>query len=316
MAASLKGKEKAVAAHEDTEESPVTQTLTSSEDELDELNSDTSSSNDSDSTSESDSDSSESDSEQEITEEFLNNLLEKARQNVRARKQDESGSSLQETQEEDEIRLEDDRKKDGLPLPSLHPGSLPSPYIVLSDSKTAGPLTIRDDDVEQAEKASSSRILPAEPAPPPELSAKGKPLTKKEKKEIKNKTAGPGWFDLPAPAEADLPHLYREAEALRLRNQLDPKRFYRKEEGEGKGIKGLPKHFAIGTIVTTNSPFGAASADNLSKTARKRTLIDELVDDAEAKSYAKKKFKELQTVRGAKGRGTLAQKKAMRKPKW
>lgn len=204
MAASLKGKEKAVAAHEDTEESPVTQTLTSSEDELDELNSDTSSSNDSDSTSESDSDSSESDSEQEITEEFLNNLLEKARQNVRARKQDESGSSLQETQEEDEIRLEDDRKKDGLcvscflilplhhsslpccrPLPSLHPGSLPSPYIVLSDSKTAGPLTIRDDDVEQAEKASSSRILPAEPAPPPELSAKGKPLTKKEKKEVR-----------------------------------------------------------------------------------------------------------------------------------
>jgi len=34
-------------------------------------------------------------------------------------------------------------------------------------------------------------------------------------------------------------------EALRLRNQLDPKRFYRKDEGEGKGIKGLPKYFAV-----------------------------------------------------------------------
>ena len=44
--------------------------------------------------------------------------------------------------------------------------------------------------------------------------------------------------------------------------------------------------------------------------------MDELVDDAEAKSYAKKKFKELQTVRGAKGRGTLAQRQAKRKPKW
>ena len=32
---------------------------------------------------------------------------------------------------------------------------------------------------------------------------------------------------------------------MRLRNQLDPKRFYRKDEGEGKGIKGLPKHFAV-----------------------------------------------------------------------
>jgi hypothetical protein len=34
-------------------------------------------------------------------------------------------------------------------------------------------------------------------------------------------------------------------EALRLRNQLDPKRFYRKDEGEGRGIKGLPKYFAV-----------------------------------------------------------------------
>ena len=39
--------------------------------------------------------------------------------------------------------------------------------------------------------------------------------------------------------------MYREVEALRLRNQLDPKRFYRKDEGEGKGIKGLPKYFAV-----------------------------------------------------------------------
>jgi hypothetical protein len=34
-------------------------------------------------------------------------------------------------------------------------------------------------------------------------------------------------------------------EALRLRNQLDPKRFYKKEEGEGRGIKGLPKFIAV-----------------------------------------------------------------------
>lgn len=62
---------------------------------------------------------------------------------------------------------------------------------------------------------------------------------------MRNQTAGPSWFDLPAPAEADLPRLHREVEALRLRNQLDPKRFYRKDDGDGKGIKGLPKHFAV-----------------------------------------------------------------------
>ena len=63
--------------------------------------------------------------------------------------------------------------------------------------------------------------------------------------QLKEKTAGPGWFDLPAPDAADLPRLYREVEALRLRNTLDPKRFYRKDPGEGKGVKGLPKHFSV-----------------------------------------------------------------------
>lgn len=63
--------------------------------------------------------------------------------------------------------------------------------------------------------------------------------------QLKHVTSGPDWFDLPAPSEADLPRLYREVEALRLRNQLDSKRFYKKDEGEGKGIKGLPKFFAV-----------------------------------------------------------------------
>jgi hypothetical protein len=44
--------------------------------------------------------------------------------------------------------------------------------------------------------------------------------------------------------------------------------------------------------------------------------VDELVDDAEAKRYAKKKFGELQQVRGARGRNTLKAKQALRKPKW
>ena len=150
---------------------------------------------------------------------------------------------------------------------------------------------------------------------------------------LKEKTAGPKWFDLPAPVEADRPRLYKEYEALRLRNQLDPKRFYRKDPGEGRGIKGLPKHFAvrtfenhlliffslnsqIGTIIPTSTPFGGPSVDSLPRSARKRTLVDELVDDAEARHYAKRKFNELQSSRAAKGRGTLAARYASRKPKW
>ena len=130
--------------------------------------------------------------------------------------------------------------------------------------------------------------------------------------------------------------MHREVEALRLRNQLDPKRFYRKDEGEGKGIKALPKYFAvscfmlrnfsflplttvlvkIGTIIPTSTPFGTGSGDNLTHANRKRTLVDELVDDAEAKRYAKKKFNDLQAVRGARGRNTLHAKRALRRGKW
>jgi len=175
---------------------------------------------------------------------------------------------------------------------------------------------MRDPDVELALAAVASRSVPAPPIPPPELTSSGKPLTKRQKKELKHVTSGPDWFNLPAPSEADLPRMYREVEALRLRNQLDSKRFYKKDEGEGKGIKGLPKFFAVGTIIPSTTPFGTASSDNLTRANRKRTLVDELVDDAEAKRYAKKKFEDLQSVRGAKGRHTLHAKQAMRRGKW
>jgi hypothetical protein len=72
----------------------------------------------------------------------------------------------------------------------------------------------------------------------------------------------------------------------------------------------------VGQIVATESPFGGSSNDNLPRSQRKRTLVDELIDDAEAKRYAKKKFNELQSVRGTKGKNTLRAKQALRKPKW
>ncbi|ETW81810.1 hypothetical protein HETIRDRAFT_384254 [Heterobasidion irregulare TC 32-1] len=205
----------------------------------------------------------------------------------------------------------DDPQSEQQKLPPLDPGVLPKTYFTLSATHQEASSLTHDLDVERAERSTASLIAPAPPVQPdPD------PLTKKEKKALRAKTAGADWYDLPAPAEADLPRLYREVEAMRLRNQLDPKRFYKKDEGEGKGIKGLPKYFAIGTIVPTSTPFGKASGDNLVRAARKRTLVDELVDDAEARRYAKKKFGELQAVRGAKGRGTLAARKAAKKTKW
>ncbi|KAI0287957.1 Fcf2 pre-rRNA processing-domain-containing protein [Russula brevipes] len=255
------------------------------------------------------------DEEDEISKEYLNSLLEKARRSIAAKAVQNAVANDGKALEEDIIEL-DDPESELKSLPPLDPGTLPPSYITIGENPDDAPSAIRDLDAERAMKASSSLSVPAPPASPPELTKSGKPLTKKEKKVLKEKTAGPKWFDLPAPAEADLPRLHKEYEALRLRNQLDPKRFYRKDPGEGRGIKGLPKHFAIGTIVPTNTPFGGPSGDNLPRSVRKRTLVDELVDDAEARHYAKRKFNDLQASRAAKGRGTLAARKAARKPKW
>ncbi|KAH8108707.1 Fcf2 pre-rRNA processing-domain-containing protein [Phellopilus nigrolimitatus] len=203
-------------------------------------------------------------------------------------------------------------------FPQLDPGKLPPGYFQFgTKSLQEVPSALRDLEAEKLGAASTALGAPAAPLPPPELAKDGKKLTKKERKTQKQKTAGPGWFDLPAPDAADLPRLHREVEALRLRNALDPKRFYRKEEGEGRASRGfLNTSLYVGTIIPTSTPFGTASSDNLTRAERKRTLVDELVDDSEAKRYAKKKFGDLQSVKGAKGRGTLAKRFAARKPKW
>ncbi|KAF9242576.1 Fcf2-domain-containing protein [Melanogaster broomeanus] len=275
--------------------------------------SESASSSDSDSSSDS---SSDSDLEEEVTLVYLQSLLEKARQNVR--EEARRVKMLQEEKqyagfgEEELIKIGGEEEVDK-PLPPLNPGVLPPPYFEFGKTRHEAPTSVRDPDITHAEVATSSASVPAAPEDP---NANWKQLTKRQRKALKNKTAGPGWFDLPAPAEADLPRLYREVESLRLRNQLDPKRFYRKEDGESKGIKGLPKHFAIGTILPSTTPFSTASTDNLPRAHRKRTLVDELVDDAEARRYAKKKFEDLQSARGARGRNTLHKKNALRKPKW
>ena len=100
---------------------------------------------------------------------------------------------------------------------------------------------------------------------------------------------------------------------MRLRNALDPKRFYRKEDTKAGPP---PKHFAMGHIITTHSPFGGPSRDDLPRAARKRTIVDELMDDDEARTYAKRKFNELQSVRGERGRATWKKKRDLRTRKW
>ncbi|KAG9015520.1 hypothetical protein FRB94_000125 [Tulasnella sp. JGI-2019a] len=183
----------------------------------------------------------------------------------------------------------------------LDPGpSLPAPYFSIPDRKVIPPKLIKDPGVERVQQATTlaPKILKA-----PELNDAGAPLTKKEKRELRNATIGPQWFDLPAPRAADLPDMYKQVEAIRLRRAMDRKLFMRRDYGEKKGIKGLPKYFAIGKVVDTPTPFKSHDSRNLTRRERKRTAVEELLADQESRAFTKRKFIELQTKRDKKGPG-------------
>jgi hypothetical protein len=68
--------------------------------------------------------------------------------------------------------------------------------------------------------------------------------------------------------------------------------------------------------MVSDKPFGGASDANIPRAERKRSLVEEFVSDSGARDYAKKKFRTLQDVRGAKGKGTNAKRLALRRRKW
>lgn len=97
-------------------------------------------------------------------------------------------------------------------------------------------------------------------------------------------TAGPKWFNMPAPELT--PELKREIHAMRLRNALDPKRFYK---GGAKDDKKMPEFFSVGHLL----PSARAASNATPSIARKRTFVEELVDDEQARAYTKRKTAEV-----------------------
>jgi hypothetical protein len=196
MTSTDKGKQKAIGALIFLAiSSSHSQSLTELEQELSEASdSDVSDSSDSES-----SDSS-SESEAEVTQGNLDALIEKARKNAEAAEKLLQTPEVDQDEEEEVITLDDDGHKwvafcktdkskifnteSTRPLPKLNPGLLPPSYITLGKTRFDGPLSLRDPEVERAERATGSTSLPAPPIRPEELTKSGKQLTKKEKKEV------------------------------------------------------------------------------------------------------------------------------------
>ncbi|KAJ8681443.1 hypothetical protein QAD02_017230 [Eretmocerus hayati] len=106
---------------------------------------------------------------------------------------------------------------------------------------------------------------------------------KEFRKREREKTKGKKWFNLPAPEMTE--EVKHDLEVIQMRSVLDPKHFYKKND-----IKALPKYFHIGKVI--DSPLDFYNS-RLTKKERKRTIVDELMADAEFSKFNKRKYKEI-----------------------
>jgi len=115
-------------------------------------------------------------------------------------------------------------------------------------------------------------------------------VPKNKKKAGEADTAGASWGHMRAPTVT--PELKRELLIVKMRDVLDPKRFYRSADG-----KELPKYFQMGTIVE-----GAEDgAHRLTKRERKGSMLQELMSDGAIRKRAKSQFLKSQAAH-AEGR--------------
>lgn len=107
-------------------------------------------------------------------------------------------------------------------------------------------------------------------------------VRKKMRQIEREKTLGKQWFGMSA--EEMTEEKKNDLLALRMRKAWDPKRFYKKNDN-----KELPKFFQVGTIIESKADFYHS---RIPKKDRKRTLVEELLADANFKRNTKKRYSE------------------------
>lgn len=121
-----------------------------------------------------------------------------------------------------------------------------------------------------------------------------------------SKTKGKDWFNLPAPEVTD--EVKNELELIRMRSALDNKHFYKRSES-----KTLPKYFQIGKVLP--SPLDHYNERHEGKKSKAKTLVDELLADAEFQKKNKRKYREIMESKRSAGfyKATQKMKKLKKK---
>ncbi|EAT83217.1 hypothetical protein HBI56_113690 [Parastagonospora nodorum] len=171
-------------------------------------------------------------------------------------------------------------------LPKLRPGHLADTY-----EKTDGSITRLDHSklIDKKQQALANGIKKIED-----------PLVvKKQKIEEKKATAGAQWFNMP---KTDLtPELRRDLQLLKMRNVLDPKRHYKKDNSKND----VPAFSQVGTIIEGATEFYSS---RLNKKERKQTILEEVIAQEKDSGRFQRKYED---INKSKASGKKAHYKSM-----
>ncbi|CZT05093.1 hypothetical protein WAI453_005420 [Rhynchosporium graminicola] len=127
------------------------------------------------------------------------------------------------------------------------------------------------------------------------------PITiKKRAEEDKKASAGADWFNMPRTNLT--PELKRDLQLLRMRDVLDPKRHYKKDNKKQQ----IPEFSQVGTIIQGPTEYFSLRLMNKD---RKRTLVEEVLAGEKSSGRFKSKYNEIQE---AKTSGKKAHYKKLR----
>ncbi|XP_040896097.1 deoxynucleotidyltransferase terminal-interacting protein 2 [Toxotes jaculatrix] len=129
--------------------------------------------------------------------------------------------------------------------------------------------------------------------------SESKQALKLKRRAEREKSTGDGWFNMKAPEISQ--ELKGDLQVLKMRGSLDPKRFYKKNDRDG-----FSKYFQVGTVVDSAVDFYHS---RIPKKERKRTMVEELLADAEFRHNNKKKYQHIVTEKAAQGAGKRNKKK-------
>lgn len=115
----------------------------------------------------------------------------------------------------------------------------------------------------------------------------GRKASAKLRRSEREATRGAAWYGMGAPEMTE--ELQRDLEVIQMRSAVDPKHFFKKNDHR-KGA-GTPRYFQVAQVVDDRADL--TGSRSTSSARKKRSLVDELMADAEFQKYNKRKFGEI-----------------------